>query len=296
MKLVDVVVRRAMRIRAVRVGSKAVMRFLQHDGPVLSGHMAFTALLAAFPFVVFLAALSGLIGDAETADHLVTSLFQFVPVDVAETLGPPLASVIEERRGGLATFGALGALWAASNGLEALRTALNRAYQVEKEPAIWWQRLQSIGLVIAFATGISVVSSLVVLGPLGWEFIERLAAVDSEDELAFSVARYAIATLFLFLMVMALHRLLPNVTLRWARVFPGVVFTVIAWLVVSTLASLYFGSIADYQATYGALGGIIVTLLFFYVSAAIFVFGAEINGWGLEAARRRAHVKPPVEE
>ena len=122
---------------------------MQDEGLELSGYIAFTAFFSLFPFVIFLAALAGFLGDRETADEFIAAMFDFMPDDVAGTLAPAVREVIGSRQGGLLTVGILTTLWFASNGIEALRTGLNRAYGVSEQRPMWWLRLQSVAFVIA---------------------------------------------------------------------------------------------------------------------------------------------------
>jgi YihY family inner membrane protein len=153
----------------IKIPSRAAWRLVMVDeGLELSGYIAFTAFLSLFPFLIFLAALAGFLGDRETADEFIDAMFEFMPADVAQTLAPAVREVIGARQGGLLTFGILATLWFASNGFEALRTGLNRAYSVAEKRAIWWLRLQSIAFVVVGGLIILFLSLAVILGPLVW--------------------------------------------------------------------------------------------------------------------------------
>jgi membrane protein len=185
--------------------------------------------------------------------------------------------VISARRGGLLTFGILGTLWFSSNGVEALRAGLNRAYKATEQRPLWWLRLQSIGFVIAGGLVVFFVTVAVVVGPLLWQAFGPAIAQLVESRLVFVAARYLIAILLLFVGLMLLHRWLPNTRQAFIRVLPGVIATVVLWLVGASLFAWYLGNIADYAAVYGSLGGVAITLVFFYYMAVIFLFGAETN-------------------
>jgi membrane protein len=280
----------------LRVPWDAAYRLVMEDeGLELSGYIAFTAFIALFPFLIFLAALAGFLGDQSTADGFIEAMFQFMPDDVAATLAPAVLEVIGSRKGGLLTFGIVSTLWVSSSGIEALRAGLNRAYGVREERPIWWLRLQSLAFVIAGALIIFFLSLAVILGPIVWDLLRPLVGGASEDEaeLMWTVARYALATALLWGALMLLHRWLPNTKQAFRRVLPGVCVTVVLWLTGASLFSLYLGYLADYSVVYGSLGGVAITLVFFYVTAVIFIFGAEFNA----AWRRRAGLpKPPQQE
>jgi len=262
---------------------------MKDEGLELSGYIAFTAFFSLFPFMIFLAALAGFLGDRQTADDFVAAMFGFMPDDVAGTLAPAVREVIGSRQGGLLTIGILTTLWFASNGFEALRTGLNRAYGVVEQRAIWWLRLQSIAFVIAGGFIIFFLSLAVLLGPLIWRVLGPAVDEVLGTELVFVSVRYLVAIVLLWGALMLLHRWLPNTKQAYLRVLPGVCATALLWLIMASLFSWYIGHLADYSAFYGSLGGVAITLMFFYLSAIIFIFGAEINAvWRDRSGRRPA--------
>ena len=266
---------------------------MEDEGLELSGHIAFTTFTSLFPFLIFLAALAGFLGDQDTADGFIRAMFQFMPDDVAATLTPAVREVIGSRQGGLLTFGIVSTLWFSSSGVEALRAGLNRAYGVREERAIWWLRLQSLAFVIVGALIIFFLSLAVILGPIVWDLVRPLAGVgEAETQLVWTVTRYLLATALLWGALMLLHRWLPNTKQAFRRVLPGVCATVVLWLIGASLFSWYLGTLADYSAIYGSLGGVVITLVFFYITAVIFIFGAELNA----AWRRRAGLPRPKQE
>ena len=205
----------------ISISYRAAWRLVMVDeGLELSGYIAFTAFLSLFPFLIFLAALAGFLGDRETADAFIEAMFEFMPDDVAETLAPAVREVVGARQGGLLTFGILATLWFASNGFEALRTGLNRAYGVSEQRAMWWLRLQSIAFVISGGLIILFLSLVVVLGPLVWKALGPTVHQMLETRLVFGTARYAFAAVMLFSALILLHRWLPN-TRQFVRAYPA---------------------------------------------------------------------------
>jgi membrane protein len=272
----------------IRIPYRAAWRLVMvDDGLVLAGYIAFTAFLSLFPFLIFLAALAGFLGDRETADSFIEAMFEFMPDDVAETLAPAVGEVIGARQGGLLTFGILATLWFASNGFEALRTGLNRAYGVSEQRSMWWLRLQSIAFVISGGVIILFLSLVVVLGPLVWKILGPTVHQMLETELVFGTARYAFAAVMLFGALLLLHRWLPNTRQSFARILPGVAVTTVLWLLGAGLFAWYVGHLTDYSVYYGSLGGVAITLMFFYSSAVIFIFGAEFNALWREQTGRQ---------
>ncbi|MDX1540838.1 MAG: YihY/virulence factor BrkB family protein [Geminicoccaceae bacterium] len=250
---------------------------MENEGLELSGYIAFAGFFALFPFLIFLASLAGFLGDPGTADEFIAGMFEFMPDDVASTLAPAVREVVQSRQGGLLTFSIILTLWFASNGIEALRAGLNRAYKVSEERPVWWLRLQSIGFVVASAIVILFLTVGVIFGPVVWEALGPSVSQALETKLFLFTARYAVAALLLFVVLMVLHRWLPNARQAYRRVLPGALVTVVLLLAGAAIFSWYVGNLADYSVVYGSLGGVAVTLFFFYVGGIIFQFGAEVN-------------------
>lgn len=269
--------RRVAGLPVISVPRDAVDTMIDDMGMEMAGYIAFTGLLAIFPFLVFLAALSGFLSAIPDNLSALQAGLDMLPKDVAGTLKPVIDEIIERRSGSLLTFGLLGALWVASSGFDSLRIALNTAYDVD-EPRPWpMRKVVSISAVLIGGAVFILLSVLVILGPLIWDAILWISPLTGGDRWAFSLLRYAFSVLLVFAALLALHRWLPGRYLTWRELFPGVLVTTILWLAAASLFSYYVSNLGDYGATYGSLGGVIVTLLFFYISALLFIFGAELN-------------------
>ncbi len=265
----------------------AVGKMIRNNSFELSGHLAFTAFLSLFPFLVFLAALFGILGDQETAQTLVSFLFRFAPTDVAETLAEPIFKVMTAHNGDLLTVGVLGTLWASSSWFEAVRLALNTAYEIEEKRSVWIRRLQSLVFVVVSASILLVASSAIVLGPVALQLVERIVPVSDTLSALWHVGRYIVGGLLFGAFLLGLHQYLPPTRHRWRVLLPGVGVTLIFWLIVSTGLSFYISLNGHYATTYGTLGGVVVTLLFFYSSSLVFIFGAELNAIYFPAKKKR---------
>lgn len=286
-----------MKIRLQTVGrllintGRAMINSLSFE---LAGHIAYTGLLSIFPFLIFLAALAGFLGTSADGLASVQSMLDLLPQDVAKTLSPVIHEVLDTRDGGLLTLGLLGALWVASNGIDALRIALNTAYDIEEQRP-WWQiKLGSIGAIIVGGIVFLLLSVLVILGPIIWKGLLWLFPLGAGDKWAYSAVRYLLATLVLGTALLALHRWLPGRRLTLRSLLPGVIVSTALWLLAASLFSIYVAELGSYSATYGSLGGVIVTLVFFYVSAVLFIFGAELNSTLLRREKKKAEKPPPA--
>ncbi|MEM7122162.1 MAG: YihY/virulence factor BrkB family protein [Pseudomonadota bacterium] len=268
---------------------RAITNFFAHEAPSSAGYMAFSALLAMFPFIVFLVSLSGVIGQTEQVREFVDYAFEYLPDEVGQALYPVISSIIQQPpREGILTISILGTLWVSSSGVEALRTAMDRAYGAPDRRPFWWRRLQGLAFVVVGAMAILVVMITIVIGPLIWQAVNYLFEIPEDLFGLYNTVRYATGALGLFIVICVLYRFLPNVRQRWFHVLPGAFFACVSWLVIATLYSLYLSNVGNYSVTYGSLGGVIGALMFFFVSAMVFIFGAELNASIMQALRDRA--------
>jgi membrane protein len=293
---------------------EAIANLVRHEGLELSGYMSFMAILGLFPFLIFVVSIAGFIGQAEGASHFIALALDFLPPEVGRVLGPVIANIIETPRGDLLTFGILFAVWSASSGVEAMRLLLNRCYAVRETRSFYILRLQSILFVVLGALMIVVTSLVVVLAPVirGLLIIVHLPAL--ADPQAWVKMRYGVALPTMVAVLMVLHLYLPNRHPRIGEIWPGALLTAFLWLAGAAGFSIYVANLGTYDITYGSLGGIVLSMLFFYVSAVILGFGAEVNAaimrrrspsamipvgdlrHALEPGERNQSGRPPVQE
>ncbi|MFW5681105.1 MAG: YihY/virulence factor BrkB family protein [Pseudomonadota bacterium] len=264
---------------AARVGH-AVRGFNDNNQSIHAGHIAFATILSLFPFLIIVVASAGMVGSTEAAREVVALGLEQVPHDVSAVLGPVAIEVVDSPRAGAVTIGLVGALWAASTGFEALRYAFDRAYGVAQPRVLWWRRLQSLGLTILFALVTLGAALSVLVLPRFVHFTADL--LDRPEWASATVPGFVNLVVFavLVLMTAALFKTLPYRRLRWADVLPGAVFTVLGWGLAARAFELYLTHVAAYSLTYGSLGGVVATLMFFYIAAAVLLFGCELNAAG----------------
>jgi membrane protein len=277
-------------VQGVRIFWHAIIHLIYDGGMTFAGHIAFMTLFSSFPFLIFLTTLAGEIGQTEAARDFVTLALRALPEEVTGAILPAIEEVMSSRRTGLMTISIVASLWATSSGIEALREALNIAYGVEEPRPIWFCRLQSLAFTIIFSICIILVVLVLVVGPVLWSYVRPHLEVPWEWGWVYEALRYFIAVALLYLVVALLYRWLPSRHLPRREILPGAAVTVVLWVALASLFSLYLQNLGRFSVTYGSLGGIVITLMFFYISALIFIFGAELNSARrrVEAARLRA--------
>lgn len=255
---------------------KAGLKFLQDRADMIAGYISFSILLAFFPFLIFITALSTVILGPQEDGGVIAYLFDSMPQHVAQTLAPVVKEILKQDRGGLATLSGVGALWAASSGFEAMRSGFDVAYHSKKQRNFAIRRLQSIALVLTSGFVFIMLSVLIVLGPLLWKVLNDYITAKESLAIVWNIVRYSMGLGLLVGFLYILHRVLPSRKIN-IPLMPGILCSTVLWMVIASAFSYYMASAQSYSVTYGSLSGIIITLLFFYITAAVVLFGAEIN-------------------
>ena len=273
-----------------RIALDAFRLFLADEGWAIASHIALSTLMAMFPFLIVLTALSAFFGSEELADQAAQILLQAWPEEIARPIGGEIHQVLTTPRRGLLTLGLALAAYFASSGVESLRIGLNRAYAVEETRSWWKLRLESIAYVLIAALGLIAISFLVVFEPLLFRALTNIAPWLARMGARLTFARYGVTTVVLTAALVVAHKWLPAGRRRFAEIAPGIVATLVLWLVGGALFGRYLAEFDySYVATYAGLASAMMALVFLYWSASIFIYGGELNA----ALRRRAVPAPP---
>jgi membrane protein len=224
-------------------------------------------------------------------------MLQVLPLEVANTLSSEIHDVLTTTRGDALTIGAALALYFASNGVESLRVALNRAYAVTEQRRWYWLRLESIGYTLMAAATALLLAFLIVLGPLILETARRYIPLLVESNARMlTLTRYGIAIPAMIVALFILHAWLPAGRRSFAQILPGIVFTMVASLMASIGFGIYLARFAsNYVSMYAGLASVIIALVFLYFLAAIFVYGGELNAAIIKARRENAAARKEVQ-
>ncbi|HEY7957336.1 MAG: YihY/virulence factor BrkB family protein [Polyangia bacterium] len=233
--------------------------------------LAYYGILALFPFLLFLVALTGLVLDPQRIQALVTQLGSVAPGQVTQIVGARLHSLAQSSSGGLLTIGIIGAIWSVSGAVSSLMQALNRSYDVRETRPFWKSRL--IALAVTLATGVIAVITLLVM--FGVPVVGSLAG--GLFGAIITWLRFPVAGLIVMGLWAMLYWALPNVKPRFQLITFGSVVGVVLWLLASWGFSEYVRHSKSYETTYGTLGGVIVLLVWMWLSSAVVLAGAEMN-------------------
>jgi membrane protein len=253
----------------------------EHDVSGLSAEMAYRFLFAVFPFSLFVAALGAVVAGwlrvDDPAGRIVAALGDNLPAELATAIRPELERLLTTARTDLVLIGAIAALWAATGGTNALTKGIHRAYEVEEQRPFVLRYAIAVGLTILGAIGLIAAFVTIVGGAM---VTEELASRLGLEQQAWTVLQWLRLPAVLIVLVVAvsiLYRYASSVVVPWRWIVAGSTVFALGWLVATIALAFYATSVADYGATYGSLGGVIVLMLWFYVTAAMLVIGAEVT-------------------
>ena len=260
-----------------RILYNAVSHYFRDSGSAFASHIALSGLMALFPFLIFATSLASFIGARAYTQQSVNALLKMLPDAIAGPIVKEVVNVMTIQRGGLLTISVIGTAYFASNGVEALRTALNRAYRVVDRRSLFFCRFQSLFFVIVGTIGLMVISFLLVLAPLVINILQHDYPVIGQYVGTIRFWRYAIAVVVLLVSLLIAHKWLPAGKRKLADILPGIGVTMVVWVLASMLFAQYLATFANYVSTYAGLASIMVAIIFLYMLSAIFILGGEIN-------------------
>ncbi len=278
-----------------RVALDAYTKFLADDGWAIASHIALSALMSLFPFLILVTAIAGFFGSKNLADEVASILLEIWPTEVATPIAAELRKVLTTWRGDVLTIGVALALFFASSGIESLRIGLNRAYGAAETRSWWLLRLESIGYVLVGAAGLLALAFLVVLAPLIFATAVRYVPALAPLWFMFNFLRLAVASVVLIVALFIVHKWLPAGGRRLSTILPGILATLVLWLIAGELFADYLSGFAyTYVSYYAGLASAMIALVFLYVTASIFIYGGELNA-AILRAREEAKAAPPAE-
>ena len=264
---------------SLRIVIESLRQFLADDGWAIASHIALSTLMALFPFLIVVTALAGFFfGSKELADEAARILLEAWPEQVAAPISLDITGVLTNTRGDVLTLGVLFALYFASSGVESLRIGLNRAYDAVEARPWWLLRLESIVYVLIGAVAILAFSFLVVFAPFIWDRLVHYVPTLAPFYFLITFARYVVAAAVLIVALLIVHSWLPAGRRSFLQIAPGIVATLLLWLVSGAAFGRYLAEYAfAYVSMYAGLASAMIALVFLYVCASIFIFGGELN-------------------
>ncbi len=247
------------------------------DGIEHAGYLAFLTMLSIFPAMIFLFAIAASMGQQQTGNEFVEQLYNLLPDSVVGVIYPIIYQILSGPSTGLLTLAIIGIIWTASSMVEGTRTILNRVYRVKNPPHYLFRRGLSILQFIFFIFVLIIAMIFLTIVPGFIHIMENQFSHKFNFDPMVDYLTYYGSAVALFVAVASGYFILPNIKQNVVRVLPGAFICVVAWLVVIEFFTRYVGYYRQINIVYGSMGGIIITLVFFYVMAVIYIFGAEFN-------------------
>ncbi|WP_075619003.1 YihY/virulence factor BrkB family protein [Paenisporosarcina indica] len=249
---------------------------IQHvDVTALGAQLAFFFLLALFPLLIFMVTLLPYLNLPE--EQLFSFLLTYAPEEVYLLIENTLDEVLDSRQGGLLSIGFLATIWSASNGMNALIKSLNRSYDIEETRPFIIARGISVIFTLLLILLFIIALILPIFGKQIGSILFSYLGYESGFLEVWGNIRWTIPPIMIFIVFMLLYWIAPNRKLYLKSVIPGAIFATLGWILVSYAFSLYVSSFANYSATYGSIGGIIVLMMWLYFSGIILMVGGQIN-------------------
>jgi membrane protein len=261
----------------------------------LAAQLAFYFLLALFPALLFLVALLGYLPIENAAAELIATLATFVPDEIVMLLREQLDQIARGNHAGLLTAGFIGAVWSSSAAMVAIIDALNHAYDVGEWRPWWKRRFLAIVLTMSLAFFILVALALILIGPSLASRIAEWFGLAPTVALVWRFVRWPVMILCVVIGVDLVYHFAPNRGTRWAWITPGALLATVLWIASSFGFKFYVANAGNFAAAYGTIGGIIVTMLWFYVCGLAILAGAELNAV-IEQAIRSASASGPARQ
>jgi membrane protein len=262
----------------LRVLVPAIRNYILHQSANQAGSLAFSSVLAMFPLLLLLSAAAGYVGEPGDTAALVRRVMEYAPQVVRDAVQPVIDEVLARRSQALLTIGLLTTLWTSSSGLQAVRSALNRAYGIERGLPFWKARIKVTLFTVIVGAGVMAAFSSVIVVPYVWHFLETTLGAPGDSFWLRNSVRYGIAFVALFGLYALMYGWLPDVRQRLSTVLPGALVGAVFWVGAAAMLSTTLRTVGKLALLYGSFAGVVATLVFLYISATTLIFGAEVNG------------------
>jgi membrane protein len=239
--------------------------------------LSYYCIFAVFPGLIFLSAVLGYIPLPNLFGSVLALMQHLLPADTMRLIYSVLSDVLSANRRTWLSLGMLGTLWVMSTAFDAMIEALNTAYDVTDDRPFWKTRLLAVGLAVITGLLLLVALAVMIVGPRFGEWLAERFYLSGLLVWLWPVIHWTVAIGFTVFAVEVLYFIAPNVKQRFWATLPGAILSVTFWIGLSYLLGLYFRHFADYNRTYGTLGGFIAFMTWFYWTSFFFIAGAELN-------------------
>ncbi|WOD09436.1 YihY/virulence factor BrkB family protein [Pseudomonas sp. NyZ704] len=255
---------------------RSLREFDNNDMSTYAAALAFRALLSLFPFLLFLTATLSFFNLPEFFDWLRQQAAVAFPGMVMEMIDPVIDQ-LQKDNNSILSISIVMALWVSSTGMRSLMNAMNNAYDVQESRPAWKLFPLSIGFTLGMALLLMVAAGFMVIGPAAAEWLANQVGMKDLWVLSWSWLRWPIVVLILMFVVAMVYYLTPDVEQEFRFITPGSVIAVMVWIAASIGFGIFARNFGNFQLFYGGIGAVIILLLYFYISASVMLYGAQLN-------------------
>ena len=257
---------------------KRTLKETQADnGLGLAAQLAYYFFLALFPALLMLIALASYLPADDLINRVVIMLQGVAPKEVLDIISQQLEKIGGSQQGGILTFGVLAALWSSSAAMVAIIDALNHAYDVEDGRPWWKQRLTAILLTLGLAVFMLLAFVLVVAGPELADFIASRVGLGAAFAWAWKILQWPLVFGLIATGIGLVYYFAPDVDQDFVWLTPGSLLATLFWLAGSLAFRFYVVNFGSYTESYGLVGGVMVLMLWLYLTGLVIIIGAEMN-------------------
>lgn len=260
----------------VTLAKRTVTYYLENDMLTYAAALAFQALFSLFPFLIVLIAMLGMLDLMQFFDWIRQQAAVLLP-DEAMAQVDRVIEEVQQPRGGLISIGLIVALWVASGAMRVTINALNKVYKVKEGRPFWKLYPLSIVYTLGIAGMLISAAILMVLGPQAMTWLAEQIGLEKAIVTIWTWLRLPVALILLMITVAFVYYIAPDVEQKVRFITPGSILAVLVWIGASMGFGFYITNFADYSAVYGSIGTVVVLMMYFYISAAVLLFGAELN-------------------
>lgn len=242
-----------------------------------AAQLAYYWFFSLFPLLIFLTALLAYLPIRDKTNSWLEIISKLLPTDAYTLVDQTVHQIVSNRRGGLLSFSILVVIWASSSGMESIIASLNKAYGAKVSRAYWREKLLAIMLTLGLAIFVLLALTLIFFGESIGLRISEFFGLGGLFQTIFGIAQWPLISVLILIGVDLIYYFAPNIKQRWKWFTPGAVFAVVGWLLISLGFRYYVSRFGNYNATYGTLGGVMVLMLWFYLTGVVILMGGEIN-------------------
>jgi len=252
-----------------------IFRFRDDDVMALAAQLAYSLLLAFFPFLIFLMTLVGH-SSIKSSDVLI-GLNQILPTNAFELIRSTVVEVVDTKNSNLLSVSLIFTIWTASSGFMAVMKGLNKAYDESEGRSIFKVELIAVLCTLGLTFIIILTLVLLVLGEIIGNNIALRVGYPEQFKMIWDIFRYFIILCSMVYVFAGLYHYTPCRRLTWREVFPGALFATAGWVIASIGFSFYVNNFNNYSRVYGSIGVVIILLTWLFLTSVIIIMGGELN-------------------